>query len=169
MTVRNINCKRNSALSFVLALVILVSSVFTFTGCTDASEDYYAPIGWDVTTEVFENNYIPYYDKAIKLEKISRNMECEHYFDVSDDIMRVFLFNESFTICFYFGNGQNYGEFILQLFYFGDTENPDSVNDYAAQKDLVDFAYSAIKAFGYRNMLDENPDTFKVLFDASFN
>ena len=152
-----------SALRFVLVFALIASVMLSVVSCGDPDRDYYTASGWNADLDEFNESYVPYYTSLVgKLQREYGLTSAERYVDVFDDNAKVYLYDTDFTICVYFGHTADFGECVMQLFYYG--ENEGDLESYTAQKKIVELAAEIVHTVCYDTRKNENANYFEKLF-----
>ncbi len=148
---------------YIALIVLIIALIFSFLLYEDVS--YYEGSEWNCSEEEFREKYVDLIDTKVCNLKEKYNLVCEYKIETPPDssgcIIKVTLFDETFTMDFVFGCKTRYGYYLANLYFYGNGE--DDLTNYDAQKVYVDFLWELTDLVAY----DINSET--NIFEDSFN
>ena len=141
--------------SVILIILIFFALVLILLEVT--YDDYYKGAEWDCEPENFRETYSEMIDNKITELQIKYNIECEKYINPDyDTVIEYYMYDDTFTIHLVFGARLNstYAKYKANLYYYGNDKS--DLDDYAKQKNLVDFLSEITHYFGYDTGAPEN-------------
>ena len=151
-------------LKTILCIVLFISSLLM----SSCGMEYAKDSGWNRDIRNFDIQYVEFYkDKVAELKKKYR-IDCVEKWEQNDKddgecILTACLYSDSYTVCLLFANRVHYGDFDVELYYYG--ENEESLSDYESQRPLVSFINDLTKCVAYDSKIEGDENHFERLYN----
>ncbi|MBO7305068.1 MAG: hypothetical protein J6V09_07605 [Clostridia bacterium] len=153
-------------LGIILVHLFFIGVFFAIVGFESREDAKYAKAsGWNCSQEEFCGEYIALYKAKIQELRILCGIDCNVDIKQSNsdgnNILSVNLYNDEFTIVAYFANFGMYGDYSVDLYYYGI--NSADLDDYEKYRNLVDFINELTMYAAYDTKTEENCNHFAKL------
>lgn len=156
------NYERGIMKKFVI-LILVISILIVGCGVLMYEDpSYYKKSNWSCNADEFYGRYFYVIDNKITELQAKYGIDCEKRVETPEkDIIFYYLYTDTFTCSFRFTSNVQWGTYWGKLYFYGSDES--QLDDYSAQKNLVDFLNEATHFFGYAIGNEEN------IFEQQYN
>ena len=149
----------------IIAFVLVLIALLLLNSCDETY--YYKSVGWNVSVQDFNQNYIPHYKEQLSLLAEKYSLSHQSIVDITNQATAVlyetYLYNEEYTIKIIIRNEVELATYKITLYYYGSEMN--NVDDYNTQKDSVNFINDFTNYVAYDSISEENK--FEMLWQKA--